>query len=181
VNETLERRREWMADAIKKDTTYRVNQVVDDGVALFEAAREAGLEGIMAKKRASVYTPGRRNDAWLKVKTRRTMDCVIVGYTKGKGDRARALGALHLAQRRGDEWAYLGKVGTGFDDRTLESVAAEVKKLATIKRPVKEKPVDNAISVWVEPKLYCEVQYASITPNGTLREPVFVRLRPDLV
>jgi ATP-dependent DNA ligase len=168
-----------MADAIKKDTTFRVNQVVDDGEALFAAAREAGLEGIMAKKRASVYTPGRRNDAWQKIKTRNTIDCLVIGYTKGKGDRAANFGALHLGERRGDEWAYLGKVGTGFDDRTLAAVAAEVKKLKTTKRPVKEKPIDDAISVWVEPLLWCEVQYASLTPNGTLREPVFVRLRPD--
>jgi len=180
VNETLDRRREWMADAIKKEGSYRVSQAVEDGQALFDVARDAGLEGIMAKKRASVYTPGRRSDAWLKVKTRRTMDCQIVGYTKGKGDRAANFGALHLAERRGDEWKYLGKVGTGFDHRTMESIADEVKKLGETKRPFKEKPVDDAISIWVEPMLWCEVQYASLTPNGTLREPVFVRMRPDL-
>ncbi len=179
VNEPLTRRREWMADAIKKEGSYRVSQTVEDGRALFEAAREAGLEGIMAKKASSVYTPGRRNDAWLKVKTRRTMDCLVVGYTQGKGDRAATFGALHMAERRGDEWAYLGKVGTGFDDRTLAAVAAEVRALREAKRPFKEKPIDDAISVWVEPTLWCEVQYASLTPNGTLREPVFVRLRPD--
>ncbi len=180
VNETLERRREWMADAVKKDSSYRVSQIVDDGQALFEAAHEAGLEGIMAKKRASVYTPGRRNDAWLKVKSRRTMDCLIVGYTKGKGDRAANFGALHIAHRNGDEWKYLGKVGTGFDDRTLAAVTAEVRALRETKRPFKEKPIDDNVSVWVEPVLWCEVQYASLTPNGTLREPVFVRMREDL-
>ncbi|MCI0452261.1 MAG: non-homologous end-joining DNA ligase [Candidatus Latescibacteria bacterium] len=179
INEPLTRRREWMADAIKKDSAYRVSQTVEDGDALFDAAREAGLEGIMAKKASSVYTPGRRNDAWLKVKTRRTMDCLVVGYTKGKGDRTGTFGALHLAERRGDAWAYLGKVGTGFDDRALAAVAAEVRSLREAKRPFKEKPIDDAISVWVEPTLWCEVQYASLTPNGTLREPVFVRLRPD--
>jgi len=170
----------WMADAIKKDKSYRVNQAVDDGQELFDLAREAGLEGIMAKKTNSVYTPGRRNDAWQKVKTRRTMDAVIVGYTQGKGDRADAFGALHLAEPDGEGWKYLGKVGTGFDDRTLAAVAEEVKKLPTGKRPFKERPVDEAVSVWVEPTLWAEVQYASVTPNGTLREPVFLRLRPDL-
>ena len=108
------------------------------------------------------------------------MDCLIVGYTKGKGDRAANFGALHIAQKNGDEWKYLGKVGTGFDDRTLASVAAEVKALSEAKRPFKEKPIDDNVSVWVEPTLWCEVQYASLTPNGTLREPVFVRMREDL-
>jgi DNA ligase D-like protein (predicted ligase) len=179
INEPLERRREWLADAVKRDAAYRVSQVVDDGEALFQAAGEAGLEGVMAKKRSSAYTPGRRSDAWLKIKSRNTMDCIVVGYTTGKGDRAATFGALHIAERRGDEWVYLGKVGTGFDGRTLESVAAEVKALSKAKRPFKERPIDDAISVWVEPTLWCEVQYASVTPNGTLREPVFVRLRPD--
>jgi bifunctional non-homologous end joining protein LigD len=180
VNEPIERRREWMADAIKRDSAYRVSQTVDDGAALFAAAREAGLEGIMAKRKGSVYTPGRRNDAWLKVKTRNTADCVVIGYTEGKGDRGSSFGALHIAQRRDGELTYVGKVGTGFDDKTIQSVHAELKKLRVGKRPVKEKPLDDKDSVWLEPKLMCEVQYASLTPNGALREPVFLRLRPDL-
>ncbi|HET6349856.1 MAG TPA: non-homologous end-joining DNA ligase [Candidatus Krumholzibacteria bacterium] len=180
VGEPIERRREWMADAIKKESSYRVSQTLEDGEALFAAARDAGLEGIMAKKLGSPYQPGRRSESWLKIKTRTTMDCLIIGYTKGKGDRARAFGALHLARREGDSLHYLGKVGTGFDDRTLEAVHAEVAKVPEGKRPVKEKPVDDAASVWIKPTLWCEVQYASLTPNQTLREPVFVRMRPDM-
>jgi bifunctional non-homologous end joining protein LigD len=181
VNEPVERRREWMADAVKKDSAYRVSQTVEDGEALFEAAREAGLEGIMAKKLGSPYTPGRRSESWLKIKTRTTMDCLIIGYTKGKGDRAATFGALHLARRDGDALHYLGKVGTGFDDKTLAAVKAEIAKVPEGKRPIKEKPVDDAVSVWLKPALWCEVQYASMTSNDTLREPVFVRMRPDLV
>jgi DNA ligase D-like protein (predicted ligase)/DNA ligase D-like protein (predicted polymerase)/DNA ligase D-like protein (predicted 3'-phosphoesterase) len=180
VGEPLERRREWMTDAIKKDSAYRASQVVEDGQALFDAAREVGLEGIMAKRRTSVYQVGRRSDSWLKVKTRRTVDCLVVGYTKGKGDRAPTFGALHLAQRTDDGFKYLGKVGTGFDDKMLETVSTKLRALREAKRPFKERPIDDAVSVWLEPKLWCEVQYASFTPNGTLREPVFVRLRPDL-
>jgi DNA ligase D-like protein (predicted ligase)/DNA ligase D-like protein (predicted polymerase)/DNA ligase D-like protein (predicted 3'-phosphoesterase) len=180
VGEPIERRREWMADAIKKDSSYRVSQTVEDGPALFSAAREAGLEGIMAKRLGSVYTPGRRSDAWLKIKTRTTMDCIVIGYTRGKGDRAATFGALHIARRDGDALHYLGKVGTGFDDKTLAAVLAEIKKVPSGKRPIKEKPLDDKESVWLEPALWCEVQYASLTPNDTLREPVFVRLRPDL-
>jgi bifunctional non-homologous end joining protein LigD len=71
-------------------------------------------------------------------------------------------------------------VGTGFDDHSLRAISAELRKLKAIKRPVKEKPLDDARSIWVEPKLTCEVQFASLTQDGMLREPVFVRLRPDL-
>jgi bifunctional non-homologous end joining protein LigD len=62
----------------------------------------------------------------------------------------------------------------------MKAVFAELEKLTTIKRPIKEKPLDDARSIWIEPKLMCEVQFASLTKDGMLREPVFVRLRPDL-
>jgi ATP-dependent DNA ligase len=169
-----------MADAIRKGTPYRVSQAVDEGDELFKAAATAGLEGIVAKEKSSVYQPGKRSAQWLKIKTRTTVDCVIVGYTAGKGDRDTTFGALQIAGRNADGLHYLGKVGTGFDSRTLKEVSAEVKKLKKIKRPIKEKPLDDAGTTWVEPILVCEVQYASLTKDKLLREPVFLRMRPDL-
>jgi len=180
VNEPLARRREWLEDVIKKDSAYRVSGVVEDGPAFFEAVKEMGLEGIIAKQRDSTYQPGKRSDAWLKVKARQTVECIIVGYTRGKGDRAGSFGALHLARQDADGLKYVGKAGTGFNEESLREVADELKKLKTIQRPVKEKPLDDARSIWVEFKLICEVQFASWTKDGMLREPVFVRLRPDL-
>jgi bifunctional non-homologous end joining protein LigD len=180
VNEPLKRRREWLEDVIKKDSAYRVSGVVEDGAALFEAVKQMGLEGIMAKQGNGTYLPGKRTESWLKIKTRQTLECAIIGYTRGKGDRETSFGALHLAQANGDELKYLGKVGTGFDDHSMKAVFTELEKLTTIKRPVKEKPLDDARSIWIEPKLICEVQFASLTKDGMLREPVFVRLRPDL-
>jgi DNA ligase D-like protein (predicted ligase)/DNA ligase D-like protein (predicted polymerase)/DNA ligase D-like protein (predicted 3'-phosphoesterase) len=180
VNEPLTRRREWLQDAIKKDSAYRVSEFVEEGAPFFEAVKQMGLEGIMAKQRHSTYLPGKRSESWLKIKTRQTLECAIIGYTRGKGDRETSFGALHLAQAQDDELKYLGKVGAGFDDHSLEAVSAELEKLRTIKRPIKEKPLDDARSIWVESKLMCEVQFASLTKDGMLREPVFVRLRPDL-
>jgi ATP-dependent DNA ligase len=170
-----------MSDAIKKGTAYRVSEGVEDGVALFKAAADLGLEGIMAKEAGSAYHPGRRSSQWLKIKSRHTMDCVIIGYTEGKGDRASSFGALHLAQLDGKQLHYVGKVGTGFGGAKLQQVLTEIKTIGEAKRPIKERPVDDAQTVWLEPKLLCEVQYASITSAGTLREPVFLRLRPDLM
>src|SRR5439155_1711771 len=166
VNEPLTRRGEWLADATKSDSAYLVSEVVIEGNALFEAVKQLGLEGIMAKQRHSTYLPGKRSDSWLKIKTRQTLECAIIGYTRGKGDREKNLGALHLAQANGDELKYLGKVGTGFDEQLFEAVSAELQKLTPIKRPVKEKPLDDARSVWIEPKLMCEVQFASLTKDG---------------
>jgi len=180
VNEPLMRRREWLRDAIRKDLTYRVSEAVDEGATFLEAVKQMGLEGVMAKQRNSPYVPGKRNDSWLKIKWRRTAECAIIGFTRGKGDRAAHFGALHLAQVEGEKLKYVGKVGSGFDDQSIKAVWTELQKLTPIKRPVKEKPLDDAQSVWVEPKLNCEVEFASLTEDGMLREAVFLRLRPDL-
>jgi DNA ligase D-like protein (predicted ligase)/DNA ligase D-like protein (predicted polymerase)/DNA ligase D-like protein (predicted 3'-phosphoesterase) len=179
-NEPLTRRREWLADAVKKDTAYRVSELVEEGPAFFEAVKELGLEGIMAKQRNSTYSPGKRTDSWLKIKTRQTTEAVIVGYTRGKGDRQTSFGALHLAQAGENGLKYIGKAGGGFDEHSIKNVFAELQKLTSIRRPVKEKPLDDARSVWVEPRLMCEISFASWTPDGLMREPVFLRLRPDL-
>lgn len=188
INEPLARRRAWLEDAVRKEQTdYRVSEAVDDGEALFEAAKSVGVEGIVAKERGGSYVTGRRSSTWRKVKVRNTLECLVTGYTQGKGDRSRTFGALHLAQppEEGQSAAdgglrYLGKVGGGFDDRALKSVLSELEKLDTAQRTIDEKPIDDAETTWVEPRLWCEVQYASYTNQGTLREPVFLRLRPDL-
>ncbi len=180
VNEPLTRRRAWLEDAVKKNTPYRVSEAVYEGIGLFDAAVKMGLEGIMAKERNSTYRPGARVSQWLKIKNRQTMECVIVGYTRGKGGRLELFGALQLAVLQGDTLRYAGKVGSGFDERSMKELFGDLKKLRRVKRPVGEKPVDDAQTVWIEPELICEVQYSSLTKDGKLREPVFLRLRPDL-
>jgi bifunctional non-homologous end joining protein LigD len=180
VNETLVRRREWLQDAVKKESAYRVSEAVEEGPAFLQAVKQMGLEGIMAKRRDSVYRPGSRSDTWLKIKTRQTAECVIIGYTQGKGDRETSFGALHLAQEDGRTLRYVGKVGTGFDDGLLKTVSKELSHLTRLKRAATETVTDTARTVWVEPRLVCEVRFASFTADGMLREPVFVRLRPDL-
>jgi bifunctional non-homologous end joining protein LigD len=180
VNEPLARRREWLQDAIRKNPAYRVSEAVEEGPAFFEAVKQLGLEGVMAKQRNSPYLPGKRSESWLKIKPRQTIECAIVGYTRGKGDRETSFGALHLGQIEHAKVKYLGKAGSGLDEDGLKTVLAELQKLKTTKKPFKEKTEDEARTVWVEPKLMCEVQFLLVTPDGLLREPVFMRLRPDL-
>jgi ATP-dependent DNA ligase len=140
-----------------------------------------GIEGIMAKERNSRYRAGTRSGQWLKIKKRQTMECLIVGYTEGRGDRQSLFGALHLARPEGKTLRYVGKVGTGFDEKLRKEISAYLKKIKRVERPIPEKPLDDAQTVWIEPKVICEVQFASLTRDGMLREPVFLRLRPDLV
>jgi DNA ligase D-like protein (predicted ligase)/DNA ligase D-like protein (predicted polymerase)/DNA ligase D-like protein (predicted 3'-phosphoesterase) len=180
MQEPLVRRREWLQDLVRKGSAYRMSEAVDDGPALFQAVKSMSLEGIMAKQRSSVYQPGKRSDAWFKIKARQSIECVIIGYSRGKGERENAFGALHLARLDNGCLKYIGKVGSGFEDKSLAAFYDHLSKLPRIKRPVREKPDDDAQSVWIEPSLVCEVQYASLTKDGVLREPVFLRLRPDL-
>jgi ATP-dependent DNA ligase len=181
VNEPLTKRKEWLKDAVRADTSYRVSEFVEDGESLFEAARDHGLEGIMAKKRDSKYTPGKRTDCWFKVKIRQTSEVFIIGYTKGKGDRGQTFGALHIAEQEGDQLHYRGKVGTGFDDSTIKDIVKALKDVKQIKKPdVVGTLFDPKISVWFAPQVVAEVSYSKLTPDKMFREPVFAKLRLDM-
>ncbi len=181
VNEPLTKRKEWLKDAVRFDTPYRVSEFVEDGDSLFEAARDHGLEGIMAKKRDSKYTPGKRSDCWYKIKIRQTSEVFIIGYTKGKGDRGVTFGALHIAEKVDGKLHYRGKVGTGFDDATIKDIVHVMKKVEVVKSAdVIGQVLDPKISVWLAPKLMAEVSYSKLTPDKMFREPVFVKLRLDV-
>jgi DNA ligase D-like protein (predicted ligase) len=180
VKEPLERRRAWLADAIKPNETYRVSEAMDDGAALLDAALRAGLEGVIAKKRNSVYVPGLRSRDWIKVKGEGSGEFVIVGYTPGKGARGPAFGSLQLGKWNDGTLEYGGRVGGGFDDKMLQTVFQKLRPLKQTKKPFGVAVPDENKTKWVEPKLHCEVRYASLTQAGVPRAPVFVRLRPDL-
>jgi ATP-dependent DNA ligase len=180
INESLLKRREWLKDAVRHDTPYRISEMVEDGNALFEAAKEHELEGIIAKVANSKYLPGKRSDYWLKIKVRQTAEVLIVGYTEGKGNRQQTFGALHIAEKNNGALVYRGKVGTGFDDSTMKDVAKQIKRLDEIKKPFKEKVLDEKVSTWVDPSLFIEVAFSKLTPDKMFREPVFIRMRPDI-
>jgi DNA ligase D-like protein (predicted ligase)/DNA ligase D-like protein (predicted polymerase)/DNA ligase D-like protein (predicted 3'-phosphoesterase) len=181
INEPLMKRKEWLKDAVRPDTPYRVSEFVEDGDSLFEAAREHNLEGIMAKQRESKYFPGKRSDCWYKIKVRQSAEVVVIGYTKGKGDRGQTFGALQIAERIGDELHYRGKVGTGFDDATIKEIVKTLKKVEEVKKTTAVGTfVDPKITTWLAPEVIAEVSYSKLTPDKMFREPVFIRLRPDL-
>jgi bifunctional non-homologous end joining protein LigD len=153
---------------------------VGTGVALFEAAKEQGLEGIIAKRLDSIYQPGARSPAWVKVKAFRTMDCVIGGWTAGQGGRASTLGALLLGVYRDGKLEPVGHVGTGFDERTLKDLLATLEKQESPTSPFATMPRTNQPARWCMPELVCEVEYTEITRDGTLRHPTYRGLRPDV-
>jgi DNA ligase D-like protein (predicted polymerase)/DNA ligase D-like protein (predicted ligase)/DNA ligase D-like protein (predicted 3'-phosphoesterase) len=171
-----ERRRELLDCILKSGESYRFSQDFPDGKALFEAIKAKGMEGIMAKQKDAPYLPGTRCRHWLKIKVRSNEECYIIGYTAGKGDRSAVFGALHLAIYTDNNVVYKGKVGTGFDMATLKKYFALFSVVPTTAKPIEDAIEEESRTVWIEPVYRCEIQYASLTPNGTYREPVFVKL-----
>jgi bifunctional non-homologous end joining protein LigD len=178
-----ERRRRLDALLDGRNGTVRLSVLFDDGDALFEAAEQQELEGIVAKRADSPYAVGRRTREWLKIKTSGRQEFLIAGYTKGQGRRASSFGSLVLAVRRGGVLEYVGNVGTGFDDKTIAGLLAKLRPLERREPPFAEVPtmpkVRRGDVVWVEPTLVAEVRFTEWTHDGRLRAPVYVALRED--
>jgi bifunctional non-homologous end joining protein LigD len=177
----LVRRKQALATFVPRRGFVRfADHVEGDGEALFAAASERGLEGVVAKRADSRYESGRRSKSWLKVKAPRSAALAIVGLAPGRGSRAR-LGALLLAWRRGDGLEYAGSVGSGLDARTAERLAEELRLAQVAKPAFRGAPARPARgTLFVRPERVCEVRYTEVTSAGLLRQPVFVRLRDDL-
>ena len=145
------------------------------GEAFLRAACAASLEGVVAKRAGSVYQAGRSRE-WLKVKCTREESFMIGGWTDPSGTRGH-LGALHVGEWRGGALAYAGKVGSGFDEKALASLARALAPLATDACPFTAgEPPRGSMHHWVEPRLRCRVRYVERTPDDRLRHPVFMGL-----
>jgi bifunctional non-homologous end joining protein LigD len=156
------------------------DHIETDGEEFFRQVQRNGAEGIVAKRADSLYQPGRRSRDWLKIKAWHTQSCVIVGYTAGQGRRKEHLGALILAVQGPNGLVHCGQVGTGFDEKTLRMLLAELSKRRVDPSPLRVPPRTSEQATWVRPELVCEVRHAGWTSAGILRHPAFIGLRPDL-
>lgn len=153
-----------------------------DGDQLLAIARSHGLEGVVAKRRAGRYEPGRRSPGWVKTALVRTQEVLVGGFTAGEGRRTTTFGSLLLgAYDAGDALRYLGHVGTGFSDAVLIDLMARLRPLARSTSPFDEVvPREHARRArWVEPVLVGEVEYRLVTRDGRLRHASWRGLRPD--
>jgi bifunctional non-homologous end joining protein LigD len=153
-----------------------------DGAAVLGAAGEQGLEGVVAKRRDSVYRPGRRAETWVKVKNLRTQEVVIGGWKPGEGRRVGTIGSLLLGIPRGEAGlVYAGKVGTGFTDSALRDLQRQLGPLEVSDSPfVGRVPAADARAAhWVRPEVVGEVRFGEWTRDGRLRHPAWRGLRPD--
>ena len=178
-----ERKRNLKSVLVTGDGVRFSDHYEERGKALFEMARQKGLEGIVAKRRASCYEE-RRSSEWLKIKIRHRLEAVIGGYTETKGSRTH-FGSLVLGLY--DEQGrliHVGQAGSGFNQKSLGEISSVLEKLETKKNPFFGE-VDALRKVsWVKPELVAEIEYAEWT-GGTqgsgpkLRAPVFLGLRDD--
>ena len=172
LDEPLETRRALLATALRPDPRVRMSEHIEgDGVAFFEAARVRGLEGIMAKDRASRYEPGKRSMAWQKVKIRPEQELVVGGWAKGTG-KAVDLGALLVGVYEGDTLRYAGKIGAGFTDSLRAELLEAIAPLAAEAPPFDPPPPRPVArtAMWLRPEIVVRAEFAGWTGDGLVRQ-----------
>jgi bifunctional non-homologous end joining protein LigD len=154
------------------------DHIEEQGELVYTHVERMRLEGIVGKKADSPYRGG-RSRSWVKVRTVRTDDFVVVGWSEGKGSRG-GLGSLHVAQYDGDEMVYMGSVGSGLTDAQLDGVLRELEEIEVDDTRCVSGPVPSGKGHhWVEPRLVVEVKYKERTEQGVLRQPSLSRFRND--
>jgi len=175
----LARRKELLKRILPAVPRIRFSDHVEqEGVLFYQASKEKGLEGIIAKHARSTYQMGKRSKQWLKVKTRLTQEAVISGFTEPRGAR-KHFGALVLGVFKGAELHYIGHSGGGFGANDLKELRAKLDPLIQRECPFRVEPETNTPATWVRPELVCEIALTGWTDDGIVRHPVFLRLRED--
>ncbi len=187
---TLLERREILEQIMPDNDQIRLSKLFkESGTKFFEAAQKNGLEGIIAKRADSIYTPNDRTKNWLKIKANKRQEMVIGGYTINE-DTSKPFSALLVGVFKGKRLHYTGKVGTGFSLQKQKELLKLFKPLITTKIPFEETPDVNkpsrfrakpphAEAIWLKPQLICEVNYAEMTADGVMRHPSFEGMRED--
>jgi bifunctional non-homologous end joining protein LigD len=180
----LEERKAKLASLLTAGDAVRYSDhYPEQGKALFAMAHKKGLEGILAKKRQSIYEE-RRTHEWLKIKIKHRQECVIGGFTEPEGSRAH-FGSIVLGLHDGKgRLIHVGQAGSGFDQKSLEEVWQLLKKIETKKNPFFGDVESLRKVSWVKPELVAEIEYAEWTKGADggspkLRAPVFLGLRDD--
>jgi bifunctional non-homologous end joining protein LigD len=179
TGKTVVRRRQRSEQIITPVPGIQIGGYVEErGKDLFQLTKERGLAGIKAKRKTSIYRPGKRSPDWLKIKSRPQQEFVACGFTEGKGSR-KHFGALLLGAYRNGKLHYFGHSGTGFSEKGLKEAIDRLRLLFTDKSPVENPPKIPEKIQWVQPKLVCEVAFAEWTTDEQLRQTTFLGWRDD--
>lgn len=172
-------RKKILKKLVGKNKTIRYcDHIEETGTAFLQKAKEQGLEGVIAKKKDSVYTEGIRSKEWIKLKNVLSTEVVIAGYTAPRGGRTH-FGSLIIANKKGKKWEYRGHVGTGFSNELLKSLKEKMRPLETDQSPFDTKVPVNEKVTWLKPKLVADIAYTEMTRDKIFRHPAFLRLRDE--
>src|SRR3954470_6193339 len=171
----IERKR-MLSSRVLPGGVLRYSEHFPEGENLLQAAREKGLEGVVAKSASSKYE-SKRSNSWLKIKVVAQQEFVICGLTEVE---RKYFGSLALGVYEKGELQYVGNVGSGFTDDSLERTHAVLQKLVTKKCPFRKVPKIPGETTWVKPELVAVVRFNSWTRDDRLRAPVFLGLRDDV-
>ena len=172
-------RKELLKEIIKKSDVIKYSDhILEKGTAFFNVSTEKNLEGIMAKKKDSLYHIGKRTNEWLKIKNHKTQETIICGYTEPAGSR-KYFGALVLGVKDENQLKYIGHTGSGFNQITLKKMWDLIQPLKRDTSPFNEKVKTNMPVTWLEPDLICEIKFTEVTRDGMLRHPIFLHVRND--
>jgi bifunctional non-homologous end joining protein LigD len=173
-------RRSILSKVINKNNRILISDFFEEnGKEIFDNVKTMNLEGVMAKYKFSKYLQGTRSREWLKIKSIKTQDCVIIGYTRGEGNRENYFGSLLLAAYYGNKLRFVGHTGSGFDFAQLNEVYNKLEQIKIEKCPVDYIPYTNRDPVWVEPKFVAEVKFSDWTNEKIMRAPIFLGFRED--
>ena len=175
--EPLAVRRAALEEAIgETDRLFPSRRLGSNGLKAFAAARRRGFEGMVGKHAAAPYIEGRSTE-WLKVKAKKEEEFVIGGYTPPAGSRTH-FGALLMGAHDDGLLRYVGKVGTGYDQKTLADLHRRFQPLVRKSAPFADPPREKG-AVWLAPRLVAQVAFQEWTHDGRLRQPVYLGLRDD--
>jgi bifunctional non-homologous end joining protein LigD len=176
VRQPINRRRARLSKAVEAGGHIFVpDHIEEDGVELFEACLERGLEGVVAKHKLSPYVPGQRSPFWLKVKAVKSDDFVVIGWMGEK-----PFDALVVGYHEDERLLPCGTVGGGYDDAATRTINDALVELASEESPLDPPPIMVKPVHWVRPELVVSVRYSEWSPDGTLRFPIFNGLRPEV-
>lgn len=177
---TYLQRKELLKEALVENEVIKYSDhILVNGINFFLAAKNMGLEGIVAKKTDSRYKENIRSDEWLKIKIRKTDEVVICGFTEPKGSRKK-FGALILGKYLNGIMVFCGHAGGGFNDESLSDVYNKMQPLIIKNSVFTVTPETNAKATWIKSVLVAEIKFTELTKDHLYRHPVFLRLRDDI-
>jgi bifunctional non-homologous end joining protein LigD len=182
TSQPLSARRELLERLDLDGRHWQVPPVYTDGVELYRATLEQGLEGVVSKRASSPYLPGRRSAEWLKLPHRTTVSAVVGGWRPEKTNDAGRLGAVLLGLPTAEGWRYAGRMGSGIAGAAQRQLMELLEPLRVPESPFCDPvpAIDARGAVWVRPEVVVEARVLEMTRDGRLRQPAYLGVRTDL-